>query len=197
MVKVSVKVDPINRDIDLLLSQDLSGRAQSQAFAEYAHGEIEDAKRTNQRILGRVPRHTVTVDGREGAPLATVRPDGVIVAEFELVGDLLIWIEQQLVIHSPRKSGRYARSHVLFADGVEADVNKPPVAAEYVFVNVQPYARKIERGSSSQAPDGVYQAVAVMARRRFGNVARVSFSYRTLSRAKDRNPAVVVSLGGR
>lgn len=194
---VRVKVDPINRDIDLLLSQDLSPSAMSQVFAEYAHGEIEDAKQTNARILGRVPRHTVTVDGREGAPLTTVRPDGVIVAEFELVQDLLIWIDQQLVTHSPRKSGQYARSHVLFADGVEADVSKPRLAQEYVFINVQPYARKIERGSSSQAPDGVYQAVSVLARRRFGNVARVTFSYRTVQGGKERNPAIIIMLGGR
>lgn len=196
MARVQVKVDPINRDIDLMISEMLSPHARSRVFADYARSEIDDAKKINQRILGRVPRHTVTVDGTEGAALTSVRPDGVIVAEFELVADTLIWIEQQLIAHSPRKSGRYARSHVLFADGVEADANKPPIAQEYAFINIQPYARKIELGSSAQAPDGVYQTVATLARRRFGNVAKISFSYRALS-GQDRNPAVVITLGGR
>jgi hypothetical protein len=47
-----------------------------------------------------------------------------------------------------------------------------------VFVNVQPYARKIERGESPSAPEGVYEAVATLARQRFGNVARIRFEYR-------------------
>jgi len=74
-----------------------------------------------------------------------------------------------------------------------------------VFLNIQPYARKIERGQSSQAPDGVYQAVATLAQRRFGNVAKITFSYRTAiggaiiggrkgDRSDLRNPAIIVSL---
>jgi hypothetical protein len=47
-----------------------------------------------------------------------------------------------------------------------------------VFINTQPYARKLEKGASSQAPDGVYQSVAVLASRRFGNIAKVRFGYR-------------------
>ena len=53
-------------------------------------------------------------------------------------------------------------------------------AEEYVFINTQPYARKIEgtggRRMAPQAPDGVYQAVATLAQRRFGNIARITFS---------------------
>jgi hypothetical protein len=86
----------------------------------------------------------------------------------------------------------------LLADGAEVDpsgANVPP-ADEYVFINTVPYARRIERGSSSQAPDGVYQAVAMLARGRFGNIARITYSFRTVSSGKksERNPAVVVRL---
>ena len=49
-----------------------------------------------------------------------------------------------------------------------------------MFLNAQSYARKIERGQSSQAPDGVYEAVAAMAARRFGNVARIRFGFRSV-----------------
>lgn len=206
------KVDPINRDLELLFAQDLSPQARSKQLAAFAGEVIEEAKETNRRVLGVVPPHTITVDGKEGAPLASVRPDGVVRAEFELVNEALAWINTQLQMHSPVLSGRYAKSHELFADGVDTEnPNNPPPAQEYVFLNIQPYARKIEgipgvrEPQSSQAPDGVYQAVATLARRRFGNVARIDFSYRTAiggavvgGRAGDRsdmrNPAIIVRL---
>ena len=102
-------------------------------------------------------------------------------------------------MHSPRLTGHYASSHVLFADGAETSVNNPAPAEEYVFVNTTPYARKLEgtKGrppSSPQAPDGVYQAVATLARK-FSNVAKVTFSYRTVA-GGERNPAIIVKLRG-
>jgi len=77
------------------------------------------------------------------------------------------------------------------------NVTNPPPAQEYVFVNTTPYARKIEGNkgrppSSPQAPDGVYQAVATLARK-FSNVAKVTFSYRTVA-GGERNPAIIVRL---
>lgn len=189
-----------------MLSEGLSPKARSAVFAKYAKEQIAEAKETNRSILGRVPRHTVTVDGRENSSIDAVRPDGVVIAEFELIDDVLVWIADQLTIHSPFKTGRFRKHNTLFADGQETQVGSViPVASEYVFMNTLPYARKIERGLSSQAPDGVYQAVAVLARRRFSNIAKISFSYRTAiggsfvggragDRAQNRNPAVIVQI---
>lgn len=106
------------------------------------------------------------------------------------------------------------RGHRLYADGAEVAVGvrgqipaDVPQAGEYVFLNIVPYARKIERGLSPQAPEGVYQTVAVLAQRRFGNLARVTFSYRTAvgggivggklgNRAEQRQPAIIVRQKG-
>lgn len=204
-MSIRTRVEPIDRDIALMLG-DLSPRGRSAVLAEFAGEQIAEAGQTNARILGRVPRHTVAVDGRRGAALETVKPDGVISAEFELFNDVLAWIGDQLETHSPRKSGRYIKSHTIFADGVEIEIGKTlPDAQEFVFINTQPYARKIERGESSQAPDGVYQVVATLARRRFGNIAKISFAYRTAlsgvivggrvgDRSSERNPAIIVTL---
>lgn len=227
---LSVRVEPINRDIELLLDETFSPKAQSAAFAEFAGEQIDEAKETDRSILGRVPQYTVSVDGRIGASLDQVKPDGVIVAEFELFNDVLAWIADQLVTHSPvggggdKHPGLYQKSHVLFADGAEVEVGGViPAASSYVFLNATPYARKIEKGSSSQAPDGVYQAVAILAARRFGNVAKIEFAYRALmsgpggsgrgtsrfrhgssARAMrrgivsdQRSPAIIVTLGDR
>lgn len=203
---VTVKYDPISRDIALALA-DLSAPLQSKAIADYAETAIEEAKQINQAALGKVPPYKTYVDGRLDAPLESVRPNGVIFTEFELVIDVLRYIGEQLVLNSPVETGRYRRSHILLADGVEIDpaAQLTQIADEYVFINSQPYARKIERGESPEAPDGVYQATATLARRRFGNVARISFSYRDLiggfasagphgARAKNRQPAILVSI---
>jgi hypothetical protein len=202
------KIEPINRDIALMLSETLSPKAQSAALAEFAGAQIEDAKETDRRILGRVPRYTVSVDGRDGAPLQSVKPDGVVIAEFELFNDVLAWIADQLDKVSPFKSGRYRKNNTLFADGIETDVGSVlPDASEFAFINTTPYARKIERGASSQAPDGVFQVVATLARQRFGNIAKISFTYRTAvagafvggragHKSDLRNPAILVKVRG-
>ena len=178
---VTTRVEPIDKDIDLIFREDLSPAARSATLAEFARETLASAEETNAAALGHVPPHTTSVDGREGAAEESVRPDGEIAYEFNILEDLFAWIGEQLVTHSPRKTGRFADSFLFFADGVEIPWDQPaPPAERYTFINVQPYARKIERGESPQAPDGVFQSVATLASRRFCNVARVSFSYEAL-----------------
>lgn len=210
-MSVKTRIDPIDRDIAVMFSDALSPQARSSLFASFARDQIDEARQINRKALGGEAPYSVYVDGREGAPLSTVKPDGVILAEWHFVTEALVWISTQLQLHSPVLSGRYAKSHELFAGGVDTEnPNNPPVAQEYVFTNIQPYARKIEGDStrppqSPQAPDGVYQAVAVLARQRFGNVVKVDFTYRTAisgsivggragDRSSMRNPAIVVRL---
>lgn len=160
----------------------LSPEATSQIFAEAAGQYIEDAKQQNAKVLGKVPPYTVAVDGRLGAPLSSVKPDGMVFVEFELVFEAIEWIGEMLKQYSPVKSGRYQSSHVLLANGVAVDDGAvPPIAESYAYVNVQPYSRKIERGLSSQRPEGVYQSVATLASSssKFGNVAKIKFGYIT------------------
>jgi hypothetical protein len=208
---VSTRIDPIGRDIELLISRDLSPKARSEFLAQFAREELGKAQRQNEAALGRLPQHETFVDARPGAALESVRPDGTIVFEFELVEQALAAIGEMLVLHSPRLTGRYQDSHVLLADDVAVTPGQPvPQASEYVFVNTQPYARKIEGGLSPQAPDGVYEAVAALAARRFGNTARIRFTFRSLLSAPhkpgatrseiaqaerdSRQPAIVVGL---
>ena len=176
---VRTRIDPIDRDIVALISRDLSPEAQSKALAAFAREHFIEAEAQNIRVLGAAPDHDTFVDGRQGAALETVKPDGTILVEFHLLTDVIEFVDAQLILNSPVKSGTFMRSHVWFADDVEFDPAHPPVANSYVVLNAQPYARKLERGASSQAPDGVYQAVAAVAKRRFGNVAFVGFTYRS------------------
>lgn len=177
---VSVKVDPIDRNVLVDLTQDLSPASRSAAIAEFAIESLDDAEEENTQALGAPQPYDTYVDGAKGVNESQVKPDGVIVYEFKLISEVLTWIDDQLIIASPVKSGRYARSHALFADGNEIQPSdQPPAAAEFVFLNTQPYARKIERGESQSAPEGVYEGIATLAASRFGNIARISFIYRS------------------
>ena len=190
---VVTRIEPIAKDISVFI--DDIRKAGTGAFAAFARQSIEEAKQQNQSVLGRVPPYTVFVDGSKGAALESVRPNGVIVAEFQLIDDVLRFIGEQLVRNSPHLTGRYEHSHLLFADGSQVDPATPQttLAREYVFVNTVPYARKIERGMSPQAPNGVYEVAAAMARRKFGRFARISFGFRNVSGG--RQPAIIVIPG--
>lgn len=176
---VKMRLDVVAEDIRVLLRDAVSPEARSRRLAEEARRALRRGQDVNRAALGRVPPHDTYVDAKPEAPLDSVRPDGRIEFEFRLLEDVFRWVGEQLVIHSPVLTGRFQRSHVFLADGVEVEPGAPvPAAVEYVFVNTQPYARKIERGLSQQAPDGVYEVVAELASRRFGNIARIRFGYR-------------------
>lgn len=183
-----VKIKPFNVNFKYVAPKLFTREAQDQLFAEFAQDRIDDAKDQNAKVLGHVPPYTVSVDGRLGAPLNSAKPNGLgVFVEFELSFEALEWIGDMLERFSPvgtppkdRHPGLYKRSHVMIADGVAVDDFKiPPTATRLTFTNIQPYARKIERGLSSQRPDGVYQAVALLAARKFSNIAKIRFGYET------------------
>jgi hypothetical protein len=180
---VRTKVESFNLNYDVITKELLSPEAQRHVFVERTTQLVNDVKQQNAKVLGRVPAHTISVDGREGAPISSVKiPGGVVFVEFELVFEAISWIGEMLRQFSPVKKGVYRDSHVLLADNVAVDPDAvPPIATEYQFVNLTPYARKIERGLSPKAPTGVYQAVAKLAASssKFGNVARIKFGYVT------------------
>lgn len=210
---VTTKVEPIDRDIELILREELSPQARSATMAQFARESLSEAQSTNRRILGRVPPHRTFVDGSEGGSIDRVRPDGVIVFEFELVTDLLRFIADELRAISPVRSGRYRASHTLFADGAEVPIGATiPIADEYVFLSDVIYARKIEGmpgrpPQSKQAPRGVYQITTRKPeiRQKFGNIGRVRFEWRKPYRGRlltgkagnksdGRVPAIVVTI---
>lgn len=184
---VRTRIEPIAETIKLWVDQTLSPAAQSQSIATYAQSAIAAGDEQNRRILGRIPPRVVTVDGRRGAELETVNPlGGSIIAEWELISGVLIWIGQELRKRSPIVSGDYQRAHTLFADGVEIPIGgQVPIADEYVFINPLPYARKIEIGKTRsgrdfviQVPNKIYENTADDAAGIFGNQAKIIFTYR-------------------
>lgn len=185
---LKVRIDPVEKEISAILSRDLSRAEQQKAAGAFARQGIEEHKAANRLILGRVPPLTVWVDGRKGASLESVKPNGgTILGEFDLVEDVLRWIGEELVKRSPVVSGDYVEGHTLFADGTEVPPGgQIPVADEYVFTNLVPYARKIEIGKTQsgrafviQVPNRIYERTAKDARSRFGNISDIRFQHRT------------------
>lgn len=208
---VSVRVEAFDKDVSVIISDELSPAAASRAFAEFASEQISEADDVNRRVLGRIPPRRTFVDGRESSDLKSVRPDGVIVAEWELVSDALLFIAEELKKVSPVRSGRYQASHTLFADGTEIAVGAEiPQASEYVFLSAVIYARKIEgfpgrKPQSPQAPKGVYEITALKANGIYGNQAKIRFGWRKPlaggliggregNKSDGRVPAIVVTM---
>jgi hypothetical protein len=113
-----------------------------------AQDAIDEAKDTNRQATGVPPKYETYVDGRKGAALSSVKPDGVIVAEFDLGLDAIKAIAAMLYQNSPALTGRYRRENLIFIDGQEFRMGDkmPSSWREVVFVNATKYARKIERG---------------------------------------------------
>lgn len=141
-----------------------------------------------------------TVDGRTGAALESVDPEkGMIVFQFSYAREIAQAIHDLLVSLSPFRDKRtganppthYEDEHLVFVNGqqVEQLPEKLGPADTVMFVNVQPYARKIEAGFSLQAPKGVYEQVARIMRDRFGNAAGIDFSYQQIPGTGPKGPA--------
>ena len=188
MARVKARYDIIDRDLGALVPE-ASPAEQDKMFQDFARFQLGEALKQNKQVLGQMPDYDTRVDGTV-APLTAATVRSTIEFEFELASEMFRWINEMLILNSPvgrsddPREGHpelYARSHEFFVDDVAFDPEgfAPMPQDEAVFVNVQPYARKIERGLSSQAPDGVYEVVATMASRRFGNFADIRFSYRT------------------
>lgn len=193
----------IEGDIDFaaLFDEELSPRARSAALAGFAREQLADAERINAAALGFRPAHVTIVDGIERGSEDNVKPNGSIVYEFNLMTDVFSWVAEQLHAFAPVLSGRFKTSFEFFVDGalssLEADLS---AGREFVFMSAVPYAGKIEgehrAPESGQAPHGVFEAIATLARMRFPQVD-IAFAYLRpfIASSVSDTPAIVIKAG--
>jgi hypothetical protein len=171
---------------EILVSvENLVGPQASAAIAALA------AEKRDEVIVRDHPSNVTTyVDGREGAQLISVKPDGgVIRFEFSYLDEIVRAILDMLVSASPFAPKRpnasppthYKEEHAVFLDDVEV-LELPqriPPTSTVVISNLQPYARKVEKGFGPdlKSAHGVYQAVANLAARRYGNMAKIIYTW--------------------
>lgn len=164
------------------MSFDVARRATAEATqraivrtAKRLHGEV---MRTDPRPV----RFTRIVDGQMGAREESVRPDGVITYIYPRLDAVVQYAMEVLFDLSPVLSGQYRKSHTIFAGGAAVpDLKNWRPDDEIVITNPIPYARKIELGIMKMRVPGsakVYSQAAKKVRARFGNVAKIGFTYR-------------------
>ena len=183
---VSARFRPMAQTLTVAPDALLSPQDQARAFARFARADIARVDAENDAAAGVDLPYFTYVDGVLSDNLDAVRPDGVIVALWDLHVDVVSTVLKMIRDASPVKTGRFRDSQVVYADGVAVDDPKQALGAdEVVIASTLPYARKIEglghaRPQSPQAPKGVYQGVATLANSRFGNLARIRFSTRQI-----------------
>lgn len=174
------------------MKQGLRG-SHAQVMAQVAREAFAEAQAVNRRALGHEPPFEQLVDGRRNAALESVKPGGKIVFLFA-VGAELLTKAVDLAIETflraapvgrgkDKHPGLYRDSLILLVNGAQRDFATEGAAIEFQpadvvsLTDLQPYARRIERGWSFQAPNGVMEIVAQRTRREFGGVLNIGFSW--------------------
>jgi hypothetical protein len=186
------------RQVQLVSEQ--VGELRRQALIQLANQSFAAADRQNTEILGRSPDFQTIVDGQAGASPDRVKLGGTIVYLFKLgsatLQEAVDDAFRMLAELSPVQTGRFQNSFRLFVNGVEQNLVAGGEALELrdddeiQITNLQPYARKIERGWSSQAPNGIFEVVAAGLKSRYASTLRINFAY-------DRYPGFEVGAGRR
>lgn len=191
---MSMRIDGMITNIRVI-TEDLMGPAASKALAgahRKAHEEIIRAK------SGRVMRPSFEhiVDGRKGAPLDSVKPDGILVTNYDSRPEIVFATLAALTRNSPRLSGEYARSHIILVNGTQ--VSEVPSALAYsdvvTITNTVPYARRLEVGVSEDGTPFVVQVAPRIYERtakreiipQFRQIADIRFAYVDISGAYRR-----------
>jgi hypothetical protein len=174
---------------------------------------IETANATfeEELALGFDKGATVFVDKNPRKLLADVDPFGrVDIVARQNMSEILMYIYNKIIEKSPVKTGKYISENVVFVNNIQVADN-PAQLKSYLegldflskdkirFVNLAPYARKLERyavtkdkkavpkinkkkdrsylGSDSLLPNGVYALTSRLAISQYGKNAFIQFSF--------------------
>lgn len=172
-----------SRQIAVIVDRTLSPQAISATLARTAREGVARAIAS-----GAAPAmYTRYVDGREGAPEESVRPDGVIYYAFNLLPDLILFLIGFLRERSPRGLADGVAFRDSFFIGVDGRLVRPqdfraakvPPRAEIIIGNTVPYNRLVDVQMAGQrrvryaVPPNIYLDAAAAAERRFGGAFRV------------------------
>lgn len=171
------RLQSFRAQVDLAKSR-LTGEYRRQALIQAAREAHAEASAINARALGHPVESVTIVDGRRGAPVESVKAGGVVVHLFAVHQAAIEFAFETLVSLSPVDTGHYEESHIMLVNGEEREPTAPVGVDDVVtLVNLVPYARRLEKGWSDQAPNGIYEVASEIIRARFGNIVNVRFSY--------------------
>lgn len=143
------------------LDTDATGEMSLMDFLEYVKAHlivVSDSVLREEQANGFDRKPVVVVDGRAGKPVSSVSPFGKI--EFvskASMNEILLETYDGILGRSPVLTGLYKSSHYVFLNGKQVATDRPSLEAWLKtnpafqendlirFVNIQPYARKLER----------------------------------------------------
>jgi hypothetical protein len=184
MAEKRIKLNAVARELSLA-SMGLTGDAFRRFHAELAQKELQRVLNDSRGAAGREPYYLQFVDGRQGAALDSVKLGGVIEFTFDHIAEIATEAWELLKQLSPvdrspdARAPAYRDHHAIFINGAEVkDLSGLKPGDEVLFANLLPYARKIEQGSSAQAPNGVYEVAQKTLRQRYGKLLYIEMTYR-------------------
>lgn len=158
MARVTSSLETYGRNIKLVTA-DLNPQALAAALAKFAREELQAAIASGEASKN----YEVFVNGRRGVSEDSVVPPGPILYVFGYWTEIIQAALDELRRRVPTKSGRYAGSFVVLADGKRAQ-NFADISSqsEVVIFNAQPYTRKMEVGANKTGAkhfDGASRAI--------------------------------------
>ena len=84
-----VVVEPIDKDVAIIIDEELSPKAQALALIDFAHQCLAEALTEDEIVFGYVVPFLTYVDGLLSKNEDQVRPNGEIAYEFQLIADVL------------------------------------------------------------------------------------------------------------
>lgn len=172
------KAAAFRQQIQLFADANLSPQARSARLARVARAAL-----AGLQAAGRASHtYRLAVDGRPALDESTVRGDGTgrILYSFSYVAEAVEFALDFLRVRAPVKSGAYARSWYVIADGKfslasQIDLASIPPTGEVIVGNTQPYNRRVDvqrngaRSIRFSVPPGEYSDCVAALRQRFGN----------------------------
>lgn len=163
--------------------------AAKQGSLQQLNGRLVDiAKLANAGIMALDPKPVGfirIVDGITGRREEAVKPNGIIVYQYQRLDIVIDFALDTLSKLSPRSSGDYAAAHTAFVNGIAV---QPPyvigASDDVAISNLEPYARKIEVGKMHMTVPGtdhVYQQAQQIVQRQYGALVTVEFTWRSLA----------------
>ncbi|MBN9235098.1 MULTISPECIES: hypothetical protein [Phyllobacteriaceae] len=148
---------------------------------------INTAKREHARVMETDPRPSNfrrIVDGRSGEAEEAVKPAGIIVYQYPRIEQVVQFAMETLFDRSPVDSGDYRNAHMIFIENSPArNLEELRPSDQVTITNPLPYARKIEVGAMTMrvpGTDQVYQQARQIVASRWGNVAKIKFTFRAI-----------------
>lgn len=197
------------------LDTDLNGEVSLASFLEFTKANliiIADQVLREEQARGFDPKPVVVVDGRQNKPVISVNPLGKLefFARAQIKG-LILEAYNAIRDRSPVDTGQYVRSNYVFLNGKQVAnsletlnlwlaTNPALKQSDLIrFVNITPYARRLERlgvtaqrqsrrteksrdkrgrsGGTILAPNGTYFLAARAIKRKYKNNSRIKFSF--------------------